>query len=179
LFYALLKQVGFEVMMVSACVYDGKTGYSPEFDHMALVVKLNNQQYLVDVGFGEFSLEPILLELNAVTHDTAGDFIISQYDEQYLLVSKPDAAGKPAPEYIFSLQERSIAAFYDRCLFHQQSNESHFTQKRICSLPTIDGRITLTGNTLKITKSGIIREQVLKDEKEVEDVLWNYFGISL
>src|SRR5215831_9093371 len=69
LFYQLLLQVGFNVKMVSARVYDGEKEYSPEFDHMALIVQLNSDRYLVDVGFGEFALHPIKIEINTEVND--------------------------------------------------------------------------------------------------------------
>jgi len=65
------------------------------------------------------------------------------------------------------------------CYYHQTSSESHFTQKRICSLPTQNGRITLTGNTLKITEKEIVTERQLNNQQEVQQVLSNYFGIKL
>ncbi len=64
-FYYLLKEFGFNVRLISGRVYDKKKGYGKEFDHMALIVFLNNTEYLVDVGFGEFVFNPfeILLEV--------------------------------------------------------------------------------------------------------------------
>jgi N-hydroxyarylamine O-acetyltransferase len=51
LFYQLLKELGFDVTTISARVYNGTTkGYSPEFDHMALIVSVNDVHYLVDEG---------------------------------------------------------------------------------------------------------------------------------
>ena len=50
LFYELLTETGFAVKMVSARVHDGKGDFSPEFDHMALIVNLDNENYLV-MGF--------------------------------------------------------------------------------------------------------------------------------
>ena len=40
------------------------------------------------------------------------------------------------------------------------------------------GRITLTGDTLKITEHGEVIERKLNDEQEVQELLWNYFGIK-
>jgi N-hydroxyarylamine O-acetyltransferase len=86
LFYELLLEIGFKVKMVSARVYDGKEGYSPEFDHMALIVNIENAPYLVDVGFGEFSLCPIKIELNKELNDQRGIFRIETFDENYKVV---------------------------------------------------------------------------------------------
>lgn len=179
LFYELLKETGFNVKMVSARVYDGKGDYSPEFDHMALIVKIEENKYLADVGFGEFSFYPVKIELNKETTDPRGVFRIETFDEDYLLVEKRNEDGKLIPEYLFSEKERQLHEFYDRCNYHQTSNESHFKQKRICSLPTKNGRITLTGDTLKITETGEVNERKLNSEQEVRQELWNYFGINL
>jgi len=179
LFFELLKEIGFTVKLISARVYDKKKEYSPEFDHMAIVASIKNDNYLVDVGFGEFAFSPIKIELNKDTIDSRGIFRIDIFDENYMTVKKKNAEGKFIPEYIFSVKERQLEEFYARCYYHQTSSESHFTQNRICSLPTKDGRITLTGNTLKITENGKVNERHLNNEEEVQQELRNYFGIKL
>ena len=55
LFYRLLESLGFKVKLVSARVYDKETGFGPEFDHMAIIAKVTEEKFLVDVGFGEFA----------------------------------------------------------------------------------------------------------------------------
>lgn len=179
LFYNLLIEVGFAVKMVSARVYVGEENYSPEFDHMTLIVRIKADNYLVDVGFGEFSFYPIKIELNKDISDPRGIFRIEAFNENYKVVKKRNADGKFIPEYIFSEKERQVEEFYDMCNYHQTSHESHFMQKRICSLPTISGRITLTGDMLKITENGDVRQRKLNNEQEIRLELWNYFGIRL
>jgi len=177
LFYQLLLQVGFNVKMVSARVYDGEKEYSPEFDHMALIVQLNSDRYLVDVGFGEFALHPIKIEINTEVNDPRGVFRIKQFDDVYMVAEKKGESGGFIPEYIFSEKERRIEEFQDMCNYHQTNPASHFMQKTICSLPTSNGRISLTGNKLKITENGVVSERVLS-ESEITAVLWDYFGIG-
>ena len=179
LFYDLLKEIGFTVKIVSAKVYDGKKDYSPEFDHMTLIVKIKDDNYLVDVGFGEFSSYPIKIELNKETNDPRGIFRIETFNENYKVVKKRNAEEKFMPEYVFSEKQRRIDEFHHMCNYHQTSNESHFMQKRICSLPTKSGRITLTGDTLKITENGVVKERKLNNEQEFRQELWNYFQIKL
>ncbi|MEO8763790.1 MAG: arylamine N-acetyltransferase [Ginsengibacter sp.] len=179
LFYELLKEIGFTVKMISARVYTHKKDYSPEFDHMAIIALIQEVSYLVDVGFGEFAFSPVNIKLNSVTSDPRGLFRIDPYDETHKIVSKKKAEGAFVPEYMFSEKERHINEFYDRCLFHQTSLDSHFTQNRICSLPTKNGRITLAGNIVKITENGTVTERHLHTEEEVRQELWNYFGIQL
>ena len=58
-FAALLKRLGFEVDLLSARVY-GNGGYGPEYDHLALRVRLKDD-WLVDVGFGDSFNKPMRL----------------------------------------------------------------------------------------------------------------------
>ena len=179
LFYELLKEIGFKVKMVSARVHDGKEDYSPEYDHMALIVKIKHDNYLVDVGFGDFLFYPLKIELNKEAGDPAGTFMIETFDEHYKVIKKKNADGMFVPEYMFSERERQLEEFYDRCNYHQTNNESHFMQKRICSLPTKNGRITLAGDILKTTQNGEVIERKLNNEHEIQQALWNYFEIKL
>ena len=53
LFAWLLRQIGFEVKLVSCSHYNvEKDVYDETFDHMAIVVNLEEADYLVDVGYG-------------------------------------------------------------------------------------------------------------------------------
>lgn len=178
LFFELLKELGFHVKRISARVFDKDKGFGPEFDHMAILANIDAEKYLVDVGFGEFAFHPLKIELNLDQRDPRGIFRIQKYDEEYFMAMKKNPERTFLPEYIFSEKERRLDEFNEMCLYHQTSPQSHFTQKRMCSLPTINGRITLTGNTLKITANGEVTETLLGDEMEVQKILSDYFKIS-
>ncbi|MDQ6843603.1 MAG: arylamine N-acetyltransferase [Bacteroidota bacterium] len=176
LFYQLLKEIGFKATMISARVYNDKTKiYSPEYDHLAITVSLEDGLYLSDVGFGEFALSPVKIEDGKETNDPRGIFKIEKISGNDWVVAKKDDKGQYIPEYKFSGKERYIEEFYPRCLYHQTSPESHFMQKIICSLPTQYGRITLTGNIFKITDGEVITERTLHSGQEVQQVLQDYF----
>jgi N-hydroxyarylamine O-acetyltransferase len=83
------------------------------------------------------------------------------------------------PQYSFTKVPRVLSDFMAMCHYHQTSPESHFTQKGLCSLPTEHGRITLTGNVIKITEGDNVREAVLNSDAEIEKALWEYFRITI
>ena len=66
LFAALLRELGFEVAMLSAGVANAQGTFGPDFDHMTLLVAVNDdglaQRWLADVGFGDSFREPLLLD---------------------------------------------------------------------------------------------------------------------
>ena len=177
-FQTLLSDIGFVSFLISGRVYDSeKKGFGPEFDHMAIVVELDEALYLVDVGFGEFCFHPLKIECGIVQTDPRGKYKIQQEEGTSLLVGKQTVQGYK-PEYMFSLKPRAVHDFQEMCVFHQTSPASHFTQKRICSLPREEGRVSLTGNTLKITNNGDSKIRRLHSEAEVHKVLNDYFGIQ-
>jgi N-hydroxyarylamine O-acetyltransferase len=65
------------------------------------------------------------------------------------------------------------------CHYHQTSPESVFTQRRLVTIATKEGRITLNDMQLTITKEGKIEESVLTSEDEYYENLKQYFGIEI
>ncbi len=181
LFYAFLIDLGFKAARVSARVWDKQNGYSQEFDHMAILVEAENETYLTDVGFGEFTFAPLKLTTEMIQHDERGYFVIDEDvldDVRYFRVNKIENSAR-TPQYVFTTVARELEAYQAMCLYHQTSPGSHFTQQRICSLATNSGRITLTGRTLKSTSDGIVTTTELPDEQAVQSVLKKLFNIEI
>lgn len=176
LFRVLLKKIGFPVYMISARVYSNGI-YGQEYDHLALVVEIARKEYLVDVGFGEFTFGPLLLEKNKEQLDERGCFIIKANKDDYLMVTKMEKDQKLVPQYIFKHQARQYAEFESMCRYHQTNEQSHFTKKALITLPTENGRITITGNRLKIRKGDVVEEQEI-DALEQKRLLYDYFGVK-
>jgi N-hydroxyarylamine O-acetyltransferase len=73
---------------------------------------------------------------------------------------------------------RELSDFAPACWWHATSPDSHFTQGLISSLPTPDGRMTLSGDKLTETVDGKRVQRVLAAE-EIPQTLRTHFGISL
>ena len=178
LFYELLQSLGFSVTRISARVYNSEKGYGQEFDHFALLVNVEGQKYLCDVGFGEFAFSPLKFELNMKQKDARGIFLIDKFDDNYFRVNKLNA-GKLIPEYIFKTIPRKLKDYQQMCFYHQKNPNSHFTKKKLISRPTENGRITLTDNMLKITDKENIQEIKINNDEAFHAALWNYFNIKI
>ena len=178
LFYEVLKTLGYEVKMVSARVYDTAEP-SPEFDHMALIVNLEDGDWLADVGFGDSFLEPLKIEPESVQEQYGKTFRIVKIDEENFKVQNIDRDGNWNDMYRFSLIPRVLSDYDEMCVHNQTSPQSHFTQKRFCSLARTNGRITVSGMKLIETKDGVRKETELEDENEFNRKLKELFGIIL
>jgi len=177
LFYELLLTLNFDAKRISARVYKNELGYTPEFDHMAIIVSIDDSEYLVDVGFGEFIFEPLKLELGTIQNDPSGNYSIDKYEDEYYRVNKV-INDEFIPQYIFTQSERELFEFSGMCEYHQTSPNSHFMQKRLITLPTENGRATITGSILKVKENNSVKERELKDEEEFHAELSNLFNLK-
>lgn len=180
-FAALLRALGFRVTLLSARVAREKGGEGPEFDHLTLRVDLgpdDRDSWLADVGFGDSFLEPLRLETEIEQQDPVGKFRLAQIGERLQLEKlSPDGLWKR--QYNFSLEPRRLEDFAGMCNYHQTSPDSHFTQNRICTRATPEGRITLSGLKLIRTRHGRREEIMVTSEADRAAALHEYFGIDL
>lgn len=179
LFFEIITALGFKAKRVSARVYNDGGEANREFDHMAIIVELNSEQWLADVGFGDSFLEPLKLEPELEQSQYGRVYKIQKLDDgDYKTVFSSGDRGF-TDMYRFSLIPRELREYEDMCNFHQTSPESHFTQKRFCSLAKTNGRITLSGLKFIETENGVKKETELENEKEFTVKLHELFGIVL
>lgn len=177
-FAALLREFGFSVTLLSARVSREDGTASSEFDHLALRIDLD-EPWLADVGFGDSFLEPLRLEAEEEQPEKTGrTYRIIKVDDVRIVQRKLDG-GTWKPQYQFTLQPRKLEEFEPRCVYQQTSPDSHFTQQRICTLATPEGRVTLSDLKLIRTIHGQRSEQMLRNEDDWKRALSDYFGIRL
>src|SRR6266404_3416914 len=177
LFAALLRALGFEVAMLSAQVANAEGEFSRDFDHMALMITLE-ERWLADVGFGDSFVEP--LQLNERDVQVQGDRayrIVA--DDERLIVQRADNGNDWKAQYRFTLKPYQYSAYAEMCEYHQTSPLSHFTQARICSRLTPRGRVSLSDMRLITTEGGERRESLVASKEEYVAILRKDFGIVM
>jgi N-hydroxyarylamine O-acetyltransferase len=177
LFAALLRSLGFNVTMLSAEVANGEVEFGPAFDHMTLMVTLEDR-WLADVGFGDSFREPLLLDERAPQIQGDEAFRIEETGTQFVMSRRPEN-GDWQPQYRFTLEPHDYADYAEMCRYHQTSPQSHFTQKRICSRATLDGRVSLSEMRLITTRGREREEFELSNEPQYADTLREKFGITI
>ena len=207
LFAALLRALGFDVTLLSAGVAHQGGGFGPEFDHMALLVyapgdrglgtgdwglgsgsqsPIANPQspipapggWLADVGFGDSFRQPLRLDEPGAQQQDGRAYQLAREGERWTLLAHEDGTNW-SPQYQFSLQPRRLDDYVAMCHYHQTSPASSFTQRRLCSLATPQGRITLSDMRLIFTSDGVKQERLLADQQEYAAALREHFGINL
>ncbi|WP_370088355.1 arylamine N-acetyltransferase [Ekhidna sp.] len=179
LFYHLLYHLGFDCYIISAQVWSQEKGvFGKPFDHMAIVVELDNDQWLVDVGFGDGPISPIKIKTNLVQMDYTRYWKFDTDPDENLILKVSKDTSYYESKYIFTLKERQLIQFMEMCDYHQTSPESPFTQKKLISQFTPNGRVTLTDRALKIYDKGEMTESSIMNEDEFLSKLEQHFGIT-
>ena len=175
LFCELLMALGFRVRMLSARVRRDNGGFGPEFDHMLLRVDLE-EPWLVDVGFGDSFVDPIVFRAGGADQVNGHRYLVSPVGEEWQLLREDDKGAVPL--YVFRDVPRQLNEYEEMSAFHQTSPESGFTKRWICSKATRDGRITVANRRLIITAADRREETVLSTDDEVRRCLRDHFGIE-
>ena len=175
---ALLRELGFRVTLLSGRVPKGENVPGPEFDHMTLRVDLETP-WLADVGFGDSFIEPLPLLANAQQFQRDCFYCLTVESERWLALRWRYSEAEWKTLYDFPLVPRQLAEFAGMCRHHQTSPESSFTQRRIVSRLTPEGRVTLANMKLIITRNGAREETELASEKEYVEALQRHFGVNM
>lgn len=178
LFAALLRALGFDVVMLSAGVADAQGKFGPDFDHMTLLVNLE-QRWLADVGFGDSFREPLLLDERREQVQGQRAYRILPDGEHLILMQREEGA-EWTPQYRFTTQPHVFADYAEMCRYHQTSPQSHFTRARICSRATEHGRVTLSEmRFINTSGQGEREERTLTHQSEYDSILREHFGIVM
>jgi len=177
-FASLLKKLGFDVSLLSARVARKGGGFSPDFDHMTLLVQLK-ESWLADVGFGDSFTEPKPLDIFHPQVDHGKDYRFARKDGWILLSRRTKGSRFWEPQYKFSLTSRTMADFIPRCRWQQTSPRSHFRKGRLCTRLTPNGRLTLTDTKFIVTRGRKKVELPVKTPEEFAVLLRQHFGIDL
>ncbi|MDP2292889.1 MAG: arylamine N-acetyltransferase [Actinomycetota bacterium] len=155
-FGELLRRLGFQVDLVSCQVWEfEQLRWGPQHDHLALVVHLDGERWLVDVGFGDCSVQPLLIvdgEREATPrrarielHDDAAGFELTE------LVPLESGAIEWEPQLRVSFAPQQLPVFDGRNTFLQTEPGLSWTEKAFATRALgVDGsRITLRMNVLR------------------------------
>ncbi len=178
LFAWALRALGFGVELLSARVRREQGDFGPDFDHLCLRVRAGGEAWLADVGFGDSFRRPLRLAAPGLHVEGRRAYALRQAGEGLELVRR-EAEGPWEPQYRFSLVPRRLEEFAGMATYHQSAPDGPFTKRRLCSMATSDGRVTLTDRSLvRTTLEGGRTETPIPDESAWVQALRTHFGIQ-
>lgn len=180
LFHDVLTELGYDVQRLEANVHQSGDDFGVPMGHMCLLVTIDGVRYLADVGFGTSFIEPILIDTSEVQEQSVGRFKIEMDGATAYYYSQGIGADSMSIGYRFFLTPHELADYESACHYMQTSPKVHFTQKRVCSRWSDDGRITLSDDKFIVTTwDGQRTETAISDETHWHELLQEHFGISV
>lgn len=181
LFAWLLQEIGFQVTYLNARDYHEKDDtFGIDFDHLTLMVTIPNAstRWLVDVGYGDTFIQPLNIDDDTEQVQGLRGYWVKPFRNGYQVWQR-NYAGSRERQYFFDLTPHQFPDEYiETCRYHQTSPKSIFTQNRIISRLTEDGRVSLDNERLIFTVHGQRSTQEIKESQRAA-LLKKYFEVVL
>ena len=174
LFAWALQEIGFEVQVLSSGVLR-PNGQTPDGDHVILLVKIEQQHYLADVGFGDGAIS--VLPLQEGTYQSGFLEYRMSYSQPYWTMHNPPQSNTAG--FVFSLEPRTLDYFAERCTDLQTNPESGFVRTTVCQRMTREALYTLRGAVLTTLNTTGTTERTLEGLADYQEVLLQIFSLEL
>jgi N-hydroxyarylamine O-acetyltransferase len=176
LFAMALTALGFEYELIGArpMFYPWRRPKS----HMVLVVKIGEERWLCDTGFGSFGLRaPIgLHQLGQVIQQDNETFMLDK-NERGEFVLKALVKGEWANQFGFDLHPMEMIDFMPVNYYNSTHPDAVFVQRYLVMQQRPNGRTLLSGNQLKQLRGD--QETVTEiTPEQLDDVLWREFKLK-
>jgi N-hydroxyarylamine O-acetyltransferase len=176
LFAMALESLGIEYQFVAArpMFYPHRRPKT----HMAIVLRLNGEQWLCDLGFGSYGIRaPMKMSLLDVEVKQDFDtFSLSKTGSgEYVL--KALVEGEWVSQFAFDLSPQEWIDFEPANYFSSTHPDAIFVKKLLVVLHEAEGRKILFGDTLKTVKNGQSEKQFIA-RKDRDSILASVFGLK-
>lgn len=175
LFAMALTALGFDYTLIGARPMLYPTRWAKT--HMVLVVNLEGQQWLCDLGFGSFGIRaPLCLNRadQAIRQDDDFFKILKSDSDSFVMQALVDKEW--VNQYTFDLYPHEWVDFYPTNFFNSRHPDTIFVQKRLVVKHSEQGRQILLGNRLKVIEKGMVSMRELSDA-EVAALLVSDYGL--
>jgi N-hydroxyarylamine O-acetyltransferase len=183
-FGELLRRLGYDVDLLSCRTYEADTGgLSAEFDHLALLVRLDGAAYLVDVGWGDNPLGPLPVECGEYASRPRPTRIETDAETVRLieLVERVDGAVVWELQYEASREPRQLEEFDGRSRYLQSAPGLSWTEKPLVTRATSTrgARVTLHRDRLRLRGDDLAIRDELVPAEQWESALRTWFDMSV
>jgi N-hydroxyarylamine O-acetyltransferase len=180
LFGAALRALGFRPIGLAARVlWNAPEGSIRPRSHMLLLIEIDGQRYIADVGFGGLTLTaPLRLDANVPQETPHEVFRLRGSDGDFVLEAMLGDAWSPL--YRFDLQPQHLADYEVSNWYLCHAPQSHFLAGIMAARADRDGRHALANlRYTRRTLDGRIVTRVLQDTDALRSELRVSFGIEL
>lgn len=174
--YYLIKK-GYDARILGATVNQQDGEWSFEDAHLTVYVKLEDEYYLVDVGFGESSVVPIPMNGEKIKDGQSGSYRVIRKDDNMYYMQKKKLSEDWVTQYKFHFIDRNIGYFKDMIYKNEHDSNSVFVNNLVISILTDNGRVTMTENNLTITENNQ-KKKMKVTQNNYRELTNEYFNIN-
>jgi N-hydroxyarylamine O-acetyltransferase len=174
----ILRAFGFQVHGLLARVRFSMSALRPR-SHQLLLVTVDNEPWIADVGFGSCCLrEPMRLTPDVVSEQGPDSFRLkTETGHTYILEAL--LAGRWQDLYEFTLEPFDLIDYEPFNYWNSTSPHVRFTQQKLCTIPTPEGRIVAVEMEFKIHGRQGTQTITAKTHKEYLELLRAHFGLEI
>ncbi|MGK5638856.1 arylamine N-acetyltransferase family protein [Streptomyces sp. URMC 126] len=169
----LLGSLGYQASIMPGRVWI-RGELTPPLCHLALKVRAEGHDVLVDVGFGRNSRFPLSLETDAEQTDPHGRFRVRRADD-----GGTDVLLDGSALYRVYDVPCTVADFGPTLWWYRTAPDSPFLQNLFCSMPTETGRVTLKEDQFTLVDGDRREKRRITDPQELLETYEKWFGIKL
>jgi len=171
-----LGSIGFAVTPVAAGVDRASRGDSAVGGHLALLVDIEGQRTLADVGFGDGLVEPTPLKEGPFTQGQWIFRLEKLDDTWWRFHNHPEGA---VGSFDFTEDTASPALLTEKCQYQQTSPLSPFVENAVCQRHFPDRLEVMRGRVLKTIRAGDVASRRIADIEDYRKTLDTLFGIEV
>lgn len=178
LFLRMLLRLGFEARPLLARVWLAAESVPPR-THTLNLVRIGDEDWISDVGFGGSFVPPLRLERGgeAMTGDGSRHRLIGDPDHGWML--ERDSGAGWTRQYSFTLEPVWPADLETANHFTATRPGTRFTTLRIASRPLADGYVSLIDNVLTRSRRNVAEVREIESADSYRRLLEEDFGLAL
>jgi len=177
-FTMVLRAFGFRVQGLLARVLYGFSDFRPR-SHQLLLVTVDDEHWIGDVGFGSCCLREPLRLTPGVLNEQGPDSFRLRAEPGPTYILEAFLAGRWQDLYAFTLEPFDLVDYEPFNYWNSTSPQVRWTQQKICTIPTADGRMVAVDREFKIHSRDSTQTILAGTHEEYLKLLREYFGLAI
>lgn len=173
---ASLETIGFRVTRLAGAVMRDLLGDEMIGNHLVLLVDVDGETWVCDVGFGDGFIEPQRLHEGPVQAGVLNSHLRRIEDGWWRYTNDPRSGG---PNFDFHPDQRGESELDRMCAFLQTSEMSPFVQNAVAQRWREDGHYSLRGRVLRFLSAEVETKRVIADADDYVETLRTSFGLDV
>lgn len=171
-----LEEIGFDVTRLAGAVMRDAAGDGVIGNHLVLLVRIEDEEFIGDVGFGDGLIDPVPLREGPTAGNPLRCQLRSVGGGWWRYVNDPRSGG---PTFDFNRVVTDETLLEQRCRYLQSDPASPFVQNAVVQRWTEDAHLSLRGRILRTLTPHHETKTLISDAEDYVAALKNTFGLDL